>query len=97
MGGHSREYRLSMLPAIQAILASDPQLSVGWEISRPTDHGAVAVLYGWEGNRGSGVTLAMHHRLVVYLPRGSVMNGEGRSATSLHSYKVHGKLYLLSF
>jgi len=48
-----------------------------------TSQGAVAVLCDWEGNRRSGVALAMRHRLCdklypfnLYPPAGSMAQGK---------------------
>jgi len=50
--------------------------------------------YSWEGNRRSGVALAMHHRLqrFIHLPAQRLM--EGRRAPRLHCSKEYGTLYL---
>jgi len=59
-----------------------------------TSQGAVAVLGDWEGNRRSGVALAMHHRLTVYPLTGSIEKGREMS-THLHSCKEFDTLYFL--
>jgi len=55
----------------------------GWDMSRSQE--AVAVLFGWEGNCRSGVTLAVCHKLYdIYT------NGEGLREEDVHSYKEYG-------
>jgi len=62
--GHSRQ--LSLL------------LSARWEMS--TGQGTMTVFSGWEGNRRSGVALAMRHRLCAISTYGfnGLRNGDGR-------------------
>ena len=45
----------------QQVRPAHPTTAVGWKLS--TGQGAMAVPFGWEGNRRSDVALAMCHRL----------------------------------
>jgi len=50
--------------------------------------------YGWEGNRRSGVALAMRHRLQWFIHLWAQWLMKGRWAPRLHSSKEYGTLYL---
>jgi len=67
--------------------------SAGREMS--ASQGAVAVLCGWEGNRSSYVTLAMHQSLCGII-LWDQWPTEGRWTPRLHSSKENGTFSLLS-
>ena len=56
--------------------------------------GAVAVIYGWEGNHRSGLAPGMHHRVCdIFIYR---LDGL-RKADNLHFSKEYGTIYLYLF
>jgi len=85
---------LQLFDTIMYVTSHWGQLSLLPSVELSTGQGALAVLCSWEGNHRSGVTLAMHHRLLfIYLP--SHWPEEGRWAPCLHSCKEYGTFHLL--
>jgi len=53
--------------------------------------------YGWEGNRRSGVAMAMRHKRQWFIHLRAQWLTEGRRTRLLHSSKEHSTLYLARY